>query len=208
MRDFDHEIEEKESEIVLLKIELVPIFNQFITITQEFLVEWYSKEAKKTITADPDKAVELGVEKLKEIKEDIQKLKDCVKEIVDVALNKESFWWHKKENEHSYTAYNNHKLPDFLDKEFRFMLGELGKVFLNHNFIKVSGEHSREYNSSFSRKEGRISYAYGMDIDKNVLGVFWSYAAICRKGIEIRKQIDQIIKEKQKANIGDLWDSI
>ncbi|WP_419884987.1 hypothetical protein [Paenibacillus sp. B-A-8] len=210
MRNFDNEIQTKEIEAAAIKEEMAIIQQEFKTELTVFFSDLFRKKSKELVITNPDKAVELGEDKLKKLKTDVENLITNASEIVDRHFENENLWWHMKENNTTYKHYNDHRLPDFLDNPLRFSYGELGKIFEDHSVIKIPLDHEKtsSYESGFSKLSGKVKYAYGFDVSKTVIEIYKKYSSLHEKALGLRKEIEKIGLEKKKSQIGDIWDSL
>ncbi|PYE51514.1 hypothetical protein HUB98_05815 [Paenibacillus barcinonensis] len=211
MRNFNEEIQTKNAEVEGLKVELKKIQGIFKEKLISFFRDLYNTESKKLVIEHAEKAAELGEEKLRLLKKDVQTLVSNVSDVVEKHIEKEVLWWHLKENSHTYTHYSEHRIPEFLDEECRYIYGELGTIFANHKMITV---HDSEYgaargiDNNFNRKGGKVRFSYGFELSKDIKEELNHYSEVHKKAISLRKEIEKIKQEQMKERIGDVWDSL
>lgn len=210
MRNFEEEVQKKEQEIIEIKEEMNVTQKKLKDTLAIYLSDLFMNKSKDLVVTNPEKAVELGTEKLRHLKTDVEKLIANSSDIVDKYFENENIWWHIKENNIIYKHYNDHRLPDFLDGPLRFSYGELGKIFEEHSFIRIPLDHEKSfsYESGFTKTGGKVKYAYGFNVGSTIIDIYKKYSLLHEKAMGLRNEIEKIALEKKKSSIGDLWDSL
>lgn len=175
MRDFDSEIQQVELKIEESKVEMANAYDEFMKETVEFFKEWYLEEAKRTVVNNPEIAVNLGEEKLRKLKGEVNELAGGTEKIVKEKLDIDGIWWHKVENKLDYVTYSI-RLPDFLQTKFEIIAGVLGVIFEGYGFFTIPSENIRDRNSDYARSGQNIKFVRHLSISKSLMDV---YIKIC-----------------------------
>jgi len=207
MRDFDGEILQKESEIGKNKAEMANVYDEFLNGMVEFFKVWYIEESKNIVVNNSEIAIKLGEDKLRELKNGVNVLVDEAQTIVQDNLYLEELWWHKKENNLTYSTYSS-SLPDFFETRIKIIAGELGGIFEMHDFFKIPSEAMRNHSVDFVRKGQKIWYKRNLVISKSLMDVYKKYVQLIDKTKTLKYELQNVNDEKKKLNIGDIWDSL
>jgi hypothetical protein len=210
-KDFDALIKEQQSELVEAKKQMEETKSRFINSAIIFMKQWFEKNARDIVTSDTEKSASLPNEKLAVIKQEVKGLVETTDDLVRSKLERDFFWWHLQENDKSYPTYQ-HSVPDFITDELKFIMGNLGQIFLNHGFIKIEPESNTKISyddkSPFVITQGKPKYRYALVSDQELTGVIQQYGKLHEKAKSILSAIEKFELEKKKNNIGDIWDSL
>lgn len=211
-KDFDSLIlkakEEKENTLKQME----SIKEQFILECIKFSQEWVQNQAKSQVKANADLANDLGIEKLKELKEEVNNLIDEMSSLIRQYLNKEELWWHTNEDE-GYYFIEQYKIPDKYEKQIRYAFGELGIILSKYGIVKVSSDGSKDdYKIWAERKQyggyGKPMYPYSIEVSKSMIDIMNRYIEKIKEAQEKNKEIKRLTEEKKKSDISELWDSL
>lgn len=207
MRDFDSEIDKVEIKIEENKAELATVYEEFMNGTVEFFKEWYLEEAKRIVVNNPEIAVKLGEEKLRILKGEVNELAGDTHKIVHEKLEIDGIWWHKVENELDYVTYSLN-LPDFLQTKFEIIAGRLGIIFEKHEFFTIPLENMRNNTSDYVRSNQNVKFVRHFGVSKSLMDTYKKYSKQIEKVKLLKYELQSIISEKKKFNVGDIWDSL
>ena len=88
-------IRNKEAELQPLLSRMEEIRLRFVDDVTRFASEWYEENAKEYVTKKPEVTLNLGKEKLAQMKVQINELMRNASKIVNASLNDPEVWWHK-----------------------------------------------------------------------------------------------------------------
>lgn len=210
-KTFDERIANEKEELSKVKSQMEVVKQKFITEAAEFTKKWYSKEAREIITNNPDKSAKLSDDELKDLKNEVLALIEQTDELVREKFDRDEFWWHIKENPHTYPTYQS-RIPDFLQDVLKTLLGKIATIFAKKELIKIDTEYSGErYDanaSNFVFKGKDVRYRYGLSNIGNLEGIMQEYGKLHEKAKAHLNQIEKLKLDQKRENIGDIWDTI
>lgn len=202
--DYDQQI----AQHVDMKTELIGAMafkkDNYLKELTTFTAEWFEKTTLSALKSDGGKFFELGDEKARELKREIEKLKDKSSELVSEYINKKELWWHEKENDELYYEQNN-RLLDEQEKPIRIMFGELGKILIKYGIVKdpsVSSNASSWRYDDYS--QSNLKYAAHIKFTDELININNQYIRLIEKAKPINDKI-KIIEEKRKRENVELW---
>ncbi|MGG1664477.1 hypothetical protein [Brevibacillus sp. NRS-1366] len=215
MRNFDQEIEAKRNEFEEVKHQLSNTRNQFKAALIPFVQQQFKTEAEKVIKRNPELVKELGIEKLKELKDELAILSANAPDIINEFFDEEQLWWDLKENEHLYFCSGKY-LPDHLNKALRLVIGKFGELFSKYDLIKIKPTGQNDYDVWIERDEytrshkhnGRPSYPNRLECTPDIINYVSEYKDYINNAKRIQSDINKIQREKESTAAIDLWDSL
>jgi hypothetical protein len=210
-KNYDAMIASEQDKLIAVKEQMETVKEKFILAMVEFLKKWYQKESREIITSNPEKSALLSNDDLKALKDETINLVEQVDEIVRERLNRETYWWHVKENTYSYPTYQ-HRIPEFLSNEIRILMGKLALIFTKKELIKIDSDHGdNRYNpdsSSFVTKGKEVRYRYALTNTGELEIIMQEYGKLHELAKNHLSQIERYKLEQKKENIGGIWDSL
>lgn len=187
----------------------------FIQAATDFSRQWFLKTAKKEITEHPEIAKEIGSERLKEIKDELNVLIKNVPDYILDYLNKKELWWHEKEEERMLYI-RGRRLPDNLEKALRIMFGEkLGVLLAQDGFVKLKpGSNPNESYGvwaevgSYQTYSKQPMYPYSLNVPDNLFTIINEYYSMISGAQRLNEELNRLKLEKEQSNISDIWDSL
>lgn len=207
MKDFDSEIQQKESKIEENKAEMVNIYDKFMKGMVYFFKQWYIDESKNIVVNNSEIALKLSEDQLRELKNSVNVLAEDAQNMVRENLDLEELWWHKKENNLIYTNYIS-SLPDFLQARLENIAGKLGSVFEMHGFFTIPSANMRNNTVDFVRKDQEISFKRNLVISKSLRDIYDEYVKLVDATKLHKYDLQNLNTKKKENNIGDVWDSL
>lgn len=167
-QNFDREIAllEEEQQRVLAHMERVK--QDFLDEAATFLSEWYWQQTETQVTRNHDVTQKIGIDKLRELKQEVKALQSKAGEIINEYLNDDRLWWHiHKEGDPSVYIYAGRHVPDNIATAMRLAAGKLGPVLVQYYYLPADPYHNEawiEWDSTGNRKKsnGRPYYPYGL----------------------------------------------
>uniref|UniRef100_UPI00301A6741 hypothetical protein n=1 Tax=Oceanobacillus massiliensis TaxID=1465765 RepID=UPI00301A6741 len=153
--NYDEQISAKENEKVKLIEKMELIKDEYLKEIEKFSRDWIQTTTKREVTGNPDLALDIGKEKLGELKRKVESLIEKLPTLVNQYLNKNELWWHKKEDKAWYSQLENRILSK-IEREVQFMYGELGIILSEYGFVRVEPKGFKDY-GIWAEKNG-----YGM----------------------------------------------
>jgi hypothetical protein len=202
---------ELEENNKVLSDNLDKLKREFIITSESFVADWFITMTRKIITTNPEKVKSIGVERLREIKKEVQELSKQSKELVEEYLNSEYVW---KGESFDYRHCNN-RLPEKIDKAFKNMLGNLASILKVDGFVKVKvkvKEPNMYYPDSirdyWSDSYGKLKYPNWIDYTEDLLKMIKDYGDCLEKLEKSNHSLEKLKREKEELSIEDIWDSL
>ncbi|MED3550160.1 hypothetical protein [Cytobacillus praedii] len=203
--NFDTLISNAISEKENLKIKMEEYRVTFKHQISEFSKQWFMNTAKLEIEGSPELVKSVGIDRLRELKREIENLADNSPELVDKYLDNEELWWNLKEDLTSRYSSDN-RIPRKIEDEIRIMFGHLGKLLSKDGFVDVS--INRESFATTWHLNGKIRYPFGINFPSSIEATYREYSKLKIAAIEKNDEIKNLQNEKDKADVGNLWDSL
>ncbi|MGG2935160.1 hypothetical protein ABEO66_13770 [Bacillus pacificus] len=175
----------------------------------KFTTNWFEKETLSTIKDNPEKVIELGEEKARELKGKLKELKEKSPELVQKYMEEKHLWWHT--NEDRVTYYSSHRLLDKHEKQIKLMFGELGKILIKYGIVNVSSEYDSNYSSSWSYVDytnKEVKYGYGLTFPNELHDINNEYKTLIKEVQVINEEIKRLEEKKKRDNIEEWWVSL
>ncbi len=194
-----YDLKQKAQEIVLKINQVIPMF----------LEEWANYEIKSNIESHPEVLIELGVEKVSQLKKD---LKNTSKQFPELSKNRLSSitWIHQKEISQAeldgeiLLAYQLTKnANEAIDEVLRGTIGQIGEILINYGMTKFGEE--------WKKKTGQVRYSYGIpdfgiSTSAQLRDLRINYSKIIEDYVNAYRDLRKAEKEKSIAEAKNLWD--
>lgn len=204
--DLDAKAEDQEERLESIRQRLV-------SAIAEFAEDWFAQQAREEVERHSSTALELGDEKMKAMKRDVEDLVGRAEELAEDYFGDPSLWDHLEDRPdvknrgfaHRYHFYREDRGPDVINSELKSMLGKLGKVLESHGLISVTHGRSgargwkKEYNSG-------ISYSIDVSWSERMLEEMENYSNLHDEYMATLRTLDQTRKEKREDEATDMWD--
>ncbi|UPJ15592.1 hypothetical protein MYW48_23165 [Bacillus cereus] len=207
--NFDEQILEKRQQKQKL-VDAMEIKKEiFLEELIKFTTNWFEKETLSTIKDNPEKVIELGEEKARELKGKLKELKEKSPELVQRYMEEKHLWWHT--NEDKVTYYSSHRLLDKHEKQIKLMFGELGNILIKYGIVNASSAHDSNYASSWSYVDynnKEVKYGYGLTFSNELHDINNEYKTLIKQVQVINEEIKRLEEKKKRDNIEDWWVSL
>jgi len=196
--------------------EMKALSEQFEMEVVSFISEWYVSTAEKYVLQNPDNTIELGTQKIGEMKHEIENLVEDSENIVKRVFREDEVWWHRilDFNDPHFYISGSDRQPKELEIAVRLVAGHLGKILSQYGYVKVTGtrfsesEVWREYDRTGNYKMGgRPIYPYQLDWTDGMKKKISEYRDLGRKYIDITKKINEIEERKKESLAKRIWES-
>jgi hypothetical protein len=198
-----------EAQLQLLALELDEVAEAYRIVTARWLADWYDDEAKRALTAQPDKAAELSDDELTALHDQISHLIDGVDVIVAVHLG-DVVWPHHGADEEILAADAEMVLlPESVDAGQRRAMGAVGEILVQHGFgkaVDVSLTDATSYDWRID--SGHVEYPFLVTISEEAKLVFTDYCErwpILQVLVREKHGFDL---ERQRSEVLDRWENL
>jgi arginyl-tRNA synthetase len=208
--------EKKEEE---LKVSLLDSIKPIIENCKKFIKEEYKRIVEKEVKSKPDITKDLGIEKLKELKKELNELIEKANEMIDKEFNKSNYWIHQ--------TYSNEKAERELSSEYSIdkiiekllthnlcvLLGYVGEMINRYGYINIDAYHEeslyyRVPYAEWKRENGRIIYGYGICFPDYLENSINDYSKQLKIWRDIICKLKELKNQLNKQEATDLWDQI
>jgi hypothetical protein len=206
---YDTQITEVSQQIEQALKDLDEMAEGIIDEYTNFFRRKFTEMVKERITGNPKLAQELGVEKIGEIKRELNEVIANLPEITKDYFNQDELWEHRQQLP---DAWEKESLPLYefkrqagskISNAYHDVLGHVGEIMLKHGLISdKSGEWKRE--------NGRLKYAYSLSFykeeDKILTIKINDYVQKVQQYAELNIKLKKIEAAKQTFIAKSLWD--
>jgi hypothetical protein len=215
--ELDLLIQNKEPELdplLLYMDELRSLFDdQVITLA----AKWFEDTAQFYVLKKSEVTLNMGKERLSEMKTRVKMLVKNSGKIVKDALSNPKFWWHKEQHKDaSLFQYEQmeKKFPELLDKPIRQALGHLGVILEEFGYgVTVVSTHSKpcpEY--WFIYPEGPDDapipyFPHLLDWSEEMQRTMSRYNELYKQALRLFIEIHKLKEEKERRKAIELWNS-
>jgi hypothetical protein len=176
----------------------------YIQACVRFFESQFAKTVEEAIKASPEATKGLGIEKLRQLKAEMNDAIGNLPQIVPKHLNKPELWEHELPEDKlvSETAFNlNWKTGhQKTEGEFGSIMGDVGKILSRYGLAKI-GE-----NGAWQQQGEELRYRYWLSAGDEAAAVIKQYKALFSQFVEARLRVLKLETEKQEAIAKDLWD--
>ncbi|MFP3509407.1 hypothetical protein SB775_07015 [Peribacillus sp. SIMBA_075] len=200
-------IKEKEKQKQELITQMEVLKEKYLEQLIVFVDLWIEKESLSTIKSNPDKVIDLGESRAKELKNEILKLRAGSSELVYKNMNSQHIWWHTNQDKALYYG-NGYKLLDRIDKPIKKMLGVLGGLLNDYGIIKISTGYGAFSSSEASSNWSNEGYKLRITYSDELYATNKAYVSLISETQGINLEIEELENKKKRENVEDWWDSL
>ncbi|PGA51086.1 hypothetical protein COL86_27875 [Bacillus toyonensis] len=207
--NYDVEIKGKEEQKQKLLDEMEMKKEQFLQELIVFTSTWFENETVLTIKNNPEKVLQLGEDRARELKGKLKGIQEKSSELVREYLGVEELWWHTNQDTLSYHAAPN--LRKKHEEQIRLMFGDFGKIFIEYGIENAAIEHDRNYSSSWvyaDYNKKTVKYRFGLTFPKELIDISNEYNVLVNKTKSINSDIRELNEKKKEDNIEEFWKSL
>lgn len=199
------------------KIKIYEEFEEKRAIIIELLKPFIRTELQNTIDNEikefPDHTRELGLEKLKNMKEDLKILLFNANAMTTDLLSEDTYWLHvdyEIDVNNDRQKYQNKRLAkELIITGIKFLIGKAGEILINYGYERVGASYSM--NSKWQLNDnGDIVYGanYGLIIPNNIDDLINSYSNDIERLHEIIYKLMYLTKELEQQEAIELWKEV
>lgn len=185
-KDYDKETSQKQSELELLKSLMENTRLQFVKDTTTFAEKFYIETSEYNIKQNADTTLNLGKDKLGQMKGKILELIKDANKITNECLSSKELWWHLKESDVFYD-YNLDHPSELIDKGIRKVLERIYPILKEYGYRYVT---------------------YNIVCSDEMKKTINKYDELFKKAKNLRTEINTLIREKKETEAKGLWDSV
>ncbi|PEJ20470.1 hypothetical protein CN675_08690 [Bacillus toyonensis] len=207
--NYDVEIKGKEEQKQKLLDEMEIKKEQFLQELIAFTSNWFENDTIHTIKSNPEKVIQLGEDKARELKGKLKELQEKSSELVREYIGIDRLWWHKNKDALSY--YESPSLQKKYDDQIRLMLGEFGKIFIEYGIEDAAIEHDVNRSCGWvyaDHEHKKVKYRFGLNFPKELIDISNQYNALVLKTKSIDLDISELNEKKNEDNIEEFWKSL
>jgi uncharacterized coiled-coil protein SlyX len=193
---YDAAIEKLSQDIVEQKKQLEATRYEIRDLIKETAINWFRKEVQDTLTSDAERSKELGIEGLRPLRSDLDKLIASVPELVE-QITADKYWAHCRTLPtvpfQSQQILKN-EYPDVIYDNLRNLFWHVGPILTRYGF-KPYGYSDQKYNSGLVLPD---------EIDKKLRGYKEQYRSLN----SLNDKLISTKRDKSGAEINDLWGKV
>jgi len=207
---FDKEIGELITQLNAIRNQMEPQSRKIIKAIIAFAIDWSENKVREAIGNNPDRAISLGKEGLSQVKADLNRLKESMRQLAEDEFLQDNYWTHRRacvdtpENEYDiYVVRYGTKTsaPALFNEGLKLLLGNTGKILFHYGFDQPSAQGGYWTQAA----DGRIRYAIGFDITEDLRDVLEKYGELASEFSKIHSRLGETKLAKSKAEADDLW---
>jgi hypothetical protein len=215
--DLDLLIQNKETEFDPLLLRMDELRSLFVDQVVTLAAKWFEDTAQFYVLKRSEVTLNMGKERLAEMKAKVKMLVKNSGKIVKEALSDNKFWWHKEPHKDSslfqYEQMEK-KFPELLDKPIRQALGHLGVILEEFGYgVTVVSTHSKpcpEY--WFIYPEGPDDapspyFPHLLDWSEEMQRTMRRYNELYKQALRLFIEIHKLKEEKERRKAIELWNS-
>lgn len=211
--DYELLIKNNQEELDRKKTEMSEIKDQFIIFSGAFVGQWFNSVTRNYVKEYADISIDLGKEKLENLKEEVMKLESEANTYANECLMHETLWWHQKENESLSYEFRANSPPEFLSRALRPALGRLGPILGKYGYVNIRTEGMREhpvwcewdFQDERMTIEGRACYPFGIVWSDSMIESIKKYSELHQQALKILERIEILKKEMVREQAESLW---
>jgi hypothetical protein len=173
----------------------------------EFFKNEFQRMIEREVTSKPDVTQKLGLEKLKELKAEVNELVENAPQLVSEHFDKDNLWEHRcplpegMEKESLPGFDLTHSAGKKVIEEVREVLGYSGRLIIKYGYKEAGREGEWESRGESSRPRYRYGFSTAKEMDDCMMG----YKEQFKKFVSAHLKIIKLQKEKEQAIAKDLW---
>lgn len=203
---FNNQLLKSENKINELKNKLGESQNLIVCQFKNYTAEYFKKEIEDKVKLNSENTKNLGLEKLSELKKELNELINQSSELVEKYINIEEVWGHIDykvvlENEFNQRFNIKSDTNSRIQSVFRLLIGHLGQLLIKYQYVKYGSEGwEKDYNSNLPK------YKYGLGLPKNIQESIASYIKLFEELHDELVQYKKIEKNKNQFEATSLWE--
>jgi len=215
--DLDLLIQNKKTELDPLLLRMDELRSLFVDQVVTLAAKWFEDTAQFYVLKKSEVTLNMGKERLSEMKARVKMLVKNSGKIVKDALSNSKFWWHKEPHKDaSLFQYEQmeKKFPELLDKPIRQALGHLGVILEEFGYgVTVVSTHSKpcpEYWFIYPEDPDDAPSPYFphlLDWSEEMQRTIRRYNELYKQALRLFIEIHKLKEEKERRKAIELWNS-
>lgn len=209
--EYDSKISEAKTKKDNSLKEMESLSKNYIETYTNFLQSEFPRIVEKSVTENPETAQNLGIEKLRELKSELNEVVSKLPEIVRQQFDTDSIWEHRQAlpkdfEKESLPAFDlTHNAGKKVSEQWHEIMGHIGQLILKYNLDNPN----RDYKSWEVRGKQLPRYKYAispMSAEAKPLGeLLAQYKKKFEEYVSAYTEELKLEKQKQQAMAKDLW---
>ncbi len=199
------DIKENLFEIDSKKIELDFLQQQFLVECKRFIAACIEGRVRAAISANPEKALELGRDGLAPLKGQVNRMLETVSDQVNERLGRDDLWRHKENQldparfEKDSYGFVGVKGPEMLEQALSSLLSPVGRILI-HSGLDTA--------ANWEEKEGEFVYRHPLDWSREMKQCIENYSLGFNALCDLITANKVLSAQRTGSDALDLWDSI
>lgn len=201
------ELEELEKRKNELHKQLDQKLQDFIDQLPSLAETWIKSETRRKIEDNPEHVLELGTERMGELKQKMNALIEQLPSICDTINDNKDKWPHRKKQAKTQPSMIGSEIgkESFFPSCFRVVISHLGAVLGEFGLVT---EQADKYNTWEKVADGKYRYQINPGFDGRDVPAVNEYNEIMKEYEVIAPEINIKLEELEKSKAGELWDSV
>ncbi len=202
--NFDKEIQIAQRRLDTAADRMKQIRKEFMSETIKYFRVWYEQLTKAKVTAEADLTRELGINKLSQLKNEVNVLKGGTEKNVSEFIGNDSLWLRQNDSiQPSFT--------EDIDNALRLIAGKLGLILENYGYITSNPEDPsfwREWDKLGLNRppDARPFYPHYLDLPVHIKDMVEEYEELIREKAEYTYHVKKLRDTKARSEAEALWD--
>jgi|GEM_PF-2299180 len=206
-----NEIEELTQQLIQIEENMYQIRGKIIPAVSLHLQELFKKDIEEKVKTKVEITKLLGVEKLRDLKNELNHLIEETPKIVEEYFNKKLilvYEYLKQDKKNEYISSDEYSIKKNIEEAVRDLLGYEGKLIIKYGYEKYASNSSFSDNSSWERLYNSEipKYRYGISLSKNIEDLIKEFRLLYVKYHITYGKLNNTIKQKKEQEAVDLWE--
>jgi len=199
------DVREKLFEIESKKIELDFLQQQFLVECKRFSAQTIEGKVRLAISSNHGKAIALGREGLKPIKDKVVHMVDTVSDLVEETVNSPLLWLHTRETlvasnfPEDYYLIKDNLGPEILESALKKILSPIGEILMFHGL---------DSDKNWENHQGTFLYRQPLDWSKEMRQCIEKYNKRFNELSKLVHEYESLSLESSSNDALDLWDNL
>ena len=188
------------------------VYSQFLQAAEEFLNQWFLREASERVREKFDLTRDLGKEKLAEMKTEVRALQGETSSMIQEYLTDSSLWWHKKQDEQDYVCEGQF-VPPKINYALRLIAGRLAPILEKYGYLILDLENPGSWRECskiglYYFRHARPFYHKALDWSPRMKSLMTMYHKLHTEGLYHKDEIDRLRQGIATAEAETLWSQV
>ncbi|HAO19039.1 MAG: hypothetical protein BWK80_10655 [Desulfobacteraceae bacterium IS3] len=203
--NYQEEIRKNEKHLRDTISRMKEIHLDFIAETTNFMRRWYMKVTEQKVKTETDLTKKLGVQKLSQLKNDLNLLQQKTPDIIREFADTEDLWWHRKQPEAIIPNFS-----ESMEIALRLIAGKLAPVLEKFGYITTNPQDPsfwREWDKFGINHppNARPYYPHHLDWSEKMQELIREYDELMKDGVEYAVELKRLKETQSRMEAEDLW---